>query len=122
MIVTRADAASQTIGPDGASVYSRCLARRGMLHAECEAVDRVKLPAGTEFGLNGRENAEAVWVVLGGTGSLRGAGPLAAGDVVLAPADDAIRIVAGDEDLELLWIRVLPASISSRLPIRKPEA
>jgi hypothetical protein len=122
VIVTRIGAGSQMIGADGARLYSRCLARRGMLHAECEAVDYVRLPARAEFGLTGRHQGEAVWLVVGGTGSVPGVGPLAAGDVVLAPDDEVARIKAGDEDLELLWIRVLPASLSSRLPARQPEA
>ncbi|MFK8912334.1 hypothetical protein ACJA3G_35605, partial [Streptomyces sp. YS-3] len=45
-------------------VRVRCLARRGMLHSECEAVDRVSLAPHARYDLLGRDDTEAAWYVL----------------------------------------------------------
>ncbi|WP_158886765.1 cupin domain-containing protein [Amycolatopsis anabasis] len=101
---------------------TRCLARRGMLYSECEAFDHLRLPPGGELGPRGREGIESAWFVLGGAGTARGASSreLRPGDLVLAPADASVTLVAGDEGLELLWLAVLPEAVTRALPARKP--
>ena len=53
MISTTTAEPSRTVGAAGEQVTWRCLARRGMLHSECESIDHVRLAAHTEFGPNG---------------------------------------------------------------------
>jgi hypothetical protein len=121
VIVTRISAGAQLIGADNTIVFHRCIARRGMLYSECEAIDYVRLPARTTFRLRGRSGVESAWLALAGTGSVPAAGPLAPGDVLLAPDDGAVIIEAGQDDLELLYVRVLPRAVSVGLPARRPE-
>ena len=122
----------------------RCLARRGMLHSECEAADYVRLNPDTRYELTGRDGAESVWIALrgegamvggaevlgsdgpGGEGVARGAVPdggavLSEGAVLLAPDDGPIAVRAGASGLELLCVRVLPEAAARRLPARRPE-
>jgi hypothetical protein len=121
VIVTRVMSGSQMIDANNAVVFSRCLARRGMLHSECEAVDYVRMPARTTFQLTGGAGAESVWLALAGTGWVSAAGALAPGDVLLAPDDGGIAIEAGQEGLEFLSVRVLARAASACLPMRRPE-
>jgi len=121
MIVTCIGAAARVMGSQHTVLLQRCIARRGMLYSECEAIDYVRLPAGTAFDLAGRSGVESVWVALAGTGAVPTVGPLAPGDVLLAPDDGAVLIAAGQEGLELLYVRILPRAVSAVLPERRPE-
>ncbi len=104
----------------GGEVSWRCLARRGMLHSECEAVDLVRLPPNVPFAPSGTEGVESAWPVLRGGGTLDGR-ELRPGDVVLVPVGGA-RLDAGPHGLEFLWVAVLSADVSRALPPRVPVA
>jgi mannose-6-phosphate isomerase-like protein (cupin superfamily) len=123
MIVTSTGGLSRAAG-DGAW---RCLARRGMLHSECEAVDYVRLPPGTTRNGRGREGVEAAWFVLGGRGRfLDGEDrslPLRQGDLLLSSGGNRGSVHNDSTgELELLALAVLPAAVTGRLPARVPVA
>lgn len=128
MIVTTVTSPAHTVGAGGDSILWRSLARRGMLHSECESFDYVRLAPGTEFALRGRHASEEVWFALRGTGRL-GSGPgdttsrpVRAGDLVLVGHDGGDQVVlrAGAGGLEVLWLTVWPAALTRALPARKP--
>ncbi|MFY0566983.1 cupin domain-containing protein [Archangium lansingense] len=127
MIISTIDSTSST-RQGGEEIRWRSLARRGMLHSECDSVDYVRLSPGTEFALRGREGTESAWFVLAGSGQLREPGSergersLDAGELVLLPTGAEARITSGDDGLELLWLVVMPRSISQSLPMRRPVA
>ncbi|WPB79925.1 cupin domain-containing protein [Archangium violaceum] len=127
MIISTIDRTSST-RQGGEEIRWRSLARRGMLHSECDSVDYVRLSPGTEFALRGREGTESAWFVLVGSGLLREQGSeagertLDAGELVLLPAGADARITSGADGLELLWLVVMPRSISQSLPMRRPVA
>lgn len=128
MIVTNVISLARTFGPGDETICWRSLARRGMLHSECESFDYVRICAGTEFALRNRDATEQVWFTLRGTGLLRGGPadapghPLQAGDLVIAPHDgDQVVLRAGTTGLDVLWLTVLPGALAASLPARKPE-
>ncbi len=127
MIISTIGCTSQT-RDGGEELRWRSLARRGMLHSECESFDYVRLAPGTEFALRGREGTESAWFAIAGSGRLlvsdSGAPErvLAAGDLVLLPAGKEGRLSGGDTGLELLWLQVMPREISQSLPTRRPVA
>ncbi|GAA0588391.1 hypothetical protein [Streptomyces crystallinus] len=122
---SRRTAALHTDGQDPVRV--RCLARRGMLHSECEAVDRISLPPHAQYDLVGRGDAEAAWYVLSGpltarwTGARRPARALGAGGLLLARTARDISLRAGPRGAELLCLTVTPAAVARRLPPRTPD-
>lgn len=125
MIISTIDCTSQT--RDGSEeVRWRSLARRGMLHCECESFDYVRLAPDTEFALRGREGTESAWFAIAGSGRLRvpdSDAPeriLGAGELILLPAGKEGRLSSGTTGLELLWLEVLPREISQSLPTRRP--
>lgn len=128
MISTTTTSPSRVIDDTGHDILWRCLARRGMLHSECEAIDHVRVSAHTEFGPPGTHGVESLWFVIGGAGALLGGSSaregngVRPGQLVLVPAGSSVRLRAGDEGLELLWLAVLPAKVSQALPVRKPIA
>ncbi|MEV6549617.1 hypothetical protein AB0M57_13035 [Streptomyces sp. NPDC051597] len=118
-------AALHTGGPSPLRV--RCLARRGMLHSECEAVDRVSLAPHARYDLVGRDDAEAAWYVLDGPLTLHrpGAPPagtaLGARDLLLAPTAQDVTLRAGPRGAELLCLTLTPDAVARRLPPRTPD-
>jgi hypothetical protein len=122
VIVTTPADPSRTLGGGGGDVAWRCLVRRGMLHSECEAIDLVRLPPGAVFAPAGTEGVESAWFVVAGGGTVDGVGPARTGDVVLVPARCPVRLDAGPDGLDLVWIAVLPADVSRALPPRVPVA
>lgn len=105
----------------------RCLARRGMLHSECEAFDYLWLAPGVVRDGRGRQGVEEAWFVLSGEGEfLDGADralPLRAGDLVLRPGGTGGWLCSSSATpLELLTFAVLPAAVTERLPARRPVA
>ncbi|GAA4007969.1 hypothetical protein OG252_22785 [Streptomyces sp. NBC_01352] len=121
MIVSRAAAhAVRQGGPD-----RRCLARRGMLHSECEAVDHVRLPGGGAVEERGRSGTDEVWLVLSGAVAVEecDSAPwtLRPGELMLSPAGARPRLTAADGGAELLLMAVLPHDRVRRLPRRVPE-
>ncbi len=127
MIVTTVTSPARTVGAGGEDIRWRSLARRGMLHSECESFDHVRLPPGTEFSLCSRHGTEQVWFTLRGAGEVSsGPGhatghPLRKDDLVIAPHGDAqVVLRAGSAGLDLLWLTVLPSAVTVALPGRKP--
>ncbi|WNG36967.1 cupin domain-containing protein [Archangium violaceum] len=127
MIISTIDRTSST-REQGEEIRWRSLARRGMLHSECESFDYVRLAPGTEFALRGREGTESAWFALAGTGQLLEPNPeskgrpIVTGDLVLLPAGSEMRLASGANGLELLWLSVMPRAISQSLPMRRPVA
>jgi mannose-6-phosphate isomerase-like protein (cupin superfamily) len=123
VIVTNADGLSRTAD----DTAWRCLARRGMLHSECEAVDYLRLPPGATRDGRGREGVEAAWFVLSGEGRFFDGEdrsvPLRPGDLVLWSGGTGGSLHSGSTSpLELLSFAVLPAAVTDRLPARIPVA
>lgn len=123
MIVTNACGLSRTTDDNS----WRCLARRGMLHSECEAVDYVRLPPGATRDGRGREGVETVWFVLSGQGRfVDGADrscTLRASDLLFWSGGNRGSVHNDSTgQLELLSLTVLPASVAGRLPARIPVA
>lgn len=127
MIITKVTSSARILGAGSDSICWRSLARRGMLHSECESFDHVRLAPGTEFALCSRYATEQVWFVLRGTGAVSSGPedttnrPVCAGDLVLAPhGGDQVVLRAGSTGLDVLWLSVLPAAVIRALPPRKP--
>lgn len=126
MIVTSVTSPVRTLGVGGETICWRSLARRGMLHSECESFDHVRLAPGTEFALCDRYATEQVWFMLRGTGEISGpcyaAGhPLHIGDLVITPqGGDQLVLHAGSGGLDVLCLTVLPSALTATLPDRKP--
>ncbi|BFV56209.1 hypothetical protein KCMC57_up13130 [Kitasatospora sp. CMC57] len=126
MIVTDTAHAAVHLGPGTQRVRTRCLARRGMLHSETEAVDHVRLSPGACYDLAGRAGTEAAWYVLRGPVALLDCPEqpqhlLAEGDLLLAPEGGRVHLHGGPLGAELLCLTVLPDAVSRELPQRKPE-
>lgn len=127
MIISSVDRTSRALG-GGGEIRWRSLARRGMLHCECESFDYVRLSPGAEIPLRGREGTEGAWFTLAGSGRLveAGAAPagraLRAGDLILLPDGEEGRLLGGDGGLELLWLAVMPRDVTQSLPPRRPVA
>jgi hypothetical protein len=127
MIISTIGSTSRTRNGDE-EIRWRSLARRGMLHSECESFDYVRLAPGTGFALRGRGGTESAWFVVAGSGRLlepdsnAPARTLAAGELILLPNGKEGHFASGDIGLELLWISVMPREISQSLPPRRPVA
>lgn len=128
MIVTNVTSPARTLGAGSDSICWRSLARRGMLHSECESFDHVRLAPGTEFALCSRYATEQVWFTLRGTGEVSDdpegttGHPVRPGDLVLAGYGGGDRVVlrAGATGLDVLWLTVWPPVVTKSLPARKP--
>ncbi|MFI1681274.1 MULTISPECIES: hypothetical protein [unclassified Streptomyces] len=103
----------------------RCLARRGMLHSECESFEQIRLSPGATWAHEPGHGTEAALYAVAGSASVdsdASAGRvLDAGGALLVEARAAVRVTAGAEGLDLLAVRVLPADVASVLPVRVPE-
>jgi mannose-6-phosphate isomerase-like protein (cupin superfamily) len=105
----------------------RCLARRGMLHSECEAFDYLQLAPSAVRDGRGREGVEEAWFVLRGEGEFLHDGdrslPVRAGDLILCPCGTGGWFRSSSAtSLELLTLAVLPAAVTEQLPARRPVA
>jgi hypothetical protein len=130
VIVTRAGAAQQAAAKarPASPAGITCLARRGMLHAECEAYDHVALGPGEIFAPPGVHGTESALYIVSGAAQLldhdegaEGAGVIRAGDVILCPLGTRPRLTAFGAGCALLWLQLLPDQISRLLPARRPE-
>ncbi|MFM9613842.1 pirin family protein [Streptomyces niveiscabiei] len=122
MIVHDGPSSAVLFGPGEERAAVRCLARRGMLHSECEAFDEVELAPGTRWEPAGRAGTETVWYVLTGTVHAdRRPVPLTAGGLVLAPHGGATTLTAGRHGARLLCLTLGPASVTRALPARTPS-
>jgi len=126
VIVTDAAGAGRAANPSQAPVRWGCLARRGMLYSECEAIDHLELAPGAVVTMAGRSGSEEAWYVLDGdvdfdvqSGDSSRAGR---GDLVLRPAgtSSAVRNPSVATPARLLLIAVLPPAVTDRLPRRRP--
>lgn len=126
MIVTDPSHPAVHLGQGGERIRVRCLARRGMLHSECDAFDHVRLAAGARYELVGRSGTEAAWYVLRGRVGLldhtgRPQRVLHDGELLLAVDGGAVRLCGGPQGAELLCLTLTPAAVSRRLPPRRPD-
>lgn len=125
MIISVANSHAVTGSSGAAPVARRCLARRGMMHSECEAVDHVVLAPGAAAEERGRAGTDELWMLLSGDVTVAEDGtaprPLRVGEVLLCPADSRPRLTAGKRSAELLQVSVLTGSGSALLPLRRPE-
>ncbi|MFI5782803.1 cupin domain-containing protein [Nocardia sp. NPDC051570] len=108
----------------GEAVF-RCLGRRGMLYSECESFDYVRLAPGAGLDGRGRDEVEEAWFVLSGEGEIRDEAGFSIqvqqGDLILcADATSGHWHNTANAPLEMLFIALMPASISQLLPIRTP--
>lgn len=126
MIVTDASGAGVAANAREEAVRWGCLARRGMLYSECEAVDQLELAPSARVTMQGRSGIEEAWYVLDGdvvfaaaSGEQHGAGR---GELVLRAAgtEASVRNRSGDASARLLLIAVLPPAVTDRLPRRRP--
>lgn len=122
MIVTTGAPARLT-GPAGRERRVRCLARRGMLHSECQAVDHLRLADGDHLDLVEAAGHETAWVLCRGRAALAGEpGELGAGDVILVPDGCRPQLTVRSGPVELLRIALVTGETSRRLPPRRPVA
>jgi mannose-6-phosphate isomerase-like protein (cupin superfamily) len=129
VIVTDVTDLGRAATPTGAVIQWRCLARRGMLHSECEAVDYLELSPRATVTMDGRSGAEEAWYVLDGQAEFGDPTTdrlqrVAAGHLALRPAGASpmVRNASSDTPLRLLLVSVLPRAASDRLPRRSPIA
>jgi hypothetical protein len=127
MIITTVTSSVRTMGAGGEGIQWRSLARRGMLHSECESFDYLRLAPHTEFALCGQYATEHVGFLLRGTGKLSSSQrnatgrPVRQGDLMIVPhCRDQIVVHAGSAGLDVLWLTVLPSAVTAKLPGRKP--
>jgi hypothetical protein len=98
-----------------------CLARRGMLHSECEAVDGVLLPAGARLDRRGRDGVGDVWFVVSGTLRTDGGARLRPGHLLVVPPDDTATGFTAVTPARLLSLSVLPDATVAALAPRRPD-
>lgn len=98
-----------------------CLARRGMLHSECEAVDLVVLAAGESLSRRGRDGIGEVWYLLSGAATTGDGTPVAAGSAVVITPDDRSTSLTANAATRLVTVSVLPDRTAARLPRRRPD-
>jgi hypothetical protein len=123
MIITSGAAPARLTGPSGRERRVHCLARRGMLHSECQAVDYLRLTAGDRLDLVEAAGHETAWVVCRGQAGLAGEpGALTVGDVVLVPAGCRPELTVHAGGVELLRIAVVSGEAARLLPQRRPVA
>ena len=106
-----------------------CLARRGMLHSECEAVDYLELSPQATVTMDGRAGTEEAWYVLEGHAEFDDPTTarverIDAGRLALRPAGTSliVRNASPDTPLRLLLVSVLPRVVTDVLPGRSPVA
>ena len=128
MIVTDTTGAGSAANVSREAVRWACLARRGMLHSECEAVDYLELAPQTAVTPRGRSGTAEAWYVLTGDavfGDSAAERPKRVGPGSLVLRSDAmsstVRNPSSDTPLRLLLIAVFPPSVSDRLPRRCPS-
>ncbi|MGW6913846.1 hypothetical protein ACWGB8_08495 [Kitasatospora sp. NPDC054939] len=123
IVTTDSGSATVVLGPDGARVRVRGLARREMLASDCESFDHLRLSPGARHAATGRPDAETVWYVLRGPLLF---GPdadcpehlAAAGDLLLARRGCPLALQAGPLGAEVL--RLTLAARRRGLPPRRP--
>ncbi|WP_077800416.1 hypothetical protein [Streptomyces sp. JHA26] len=124
MIVNNQDLPARLLRPGTPDTTWRCLARRGMLHSECEAFEQIRLAPGTGWTHEPDHGTEVALYVVAGRGAADDGAeerPLDAGSVLLVPARSALRVTAGPGGLNLAVVRVLPGEVTAELPARVPE-
>ena len=122
MIIT-----STSVTPGGSlligdrAVQWRCLARRGMLHSECEAVDHVVLPPSEVLDRRGRDGVAECWFVVDGAATTEAGDPLIAGDTVLVSPDDSAASIRARTTTRVLTVSVLADNATQQLDSRRPD-
>lgn len=108
------------VDADGRITRWTCLARRGMLHAECEAVDFFLLDSDARLTRQGPAGIAEIWFVARGTGVLEDGTPVGPGGLVVVPPFTNRELTARSQ-LSLIAVSVLPDRIARRLPPRHPD-
>lgn len=98
-----------------------CLARRGMLHSECEAVDLLVLAAGESLSRRGRDGIGEVWYALSGTATTGDGTPVTAGSAVVISPEDSSASLTANVETRLVTVSVLADGTVARLPRRRPD-
>jgi hypothetical protein len=96
-----------------------CLARRGMLHSECDAVDHLRLEPGTRLADGGRSAIGEAWFVVRGAGVLDDGRRLRERDLFVH-GPGRVPVLTALTGLELIIISVLPDAVARQLPTRTP--
>ncbi len=121
MIVTDGRLTGRVAPPGAAEIRWVCLARRGMLHSECDAVDLWELaPSATVTG-RGRDGQAEAWFVVSGKGILASGREVSAGDLILRPPAVAGEILRAVTALRILMLSVLADDTARMLPARAPS-
>lgn len=124
MIVNHRDLPARQLRARAAGSTWRCLARRGMLHSECEAFEQIRLAPGAVWTHASSHGTDTAVYAVAGRGSVHdedGSRGLGAGNALLVPARSAVRVSAGACGLDLTLVRTLPLDVIARLPARVPE-
>ncbi|WP_327178105.1 hypothetical protein OG599_24390 [Streptomyces sp. NBC_01335] len=125
MIISPAAAHAEALQSGAGAVLRRCLARRGMLHSECEAVDQIVLEPHARIDHRGRAGVDEAWFVLSGTVTVdecdSAPWSLHAGQLMLSPAGARPHLSTGDLPVTLLLLATLPDRYAAQLPPRIPE-
>ncbi|TDV56036.1 cupin domain-containing protein [Actinophytocola oryzae] len=127
MIVSNSgDGLTRTVDGGAGEAVWRCLGRRGMLFSECESFDYVRLAPGAVIDERGRGDIEEAWFVLRGSAEFvdDGREPLLVGEgemVFCSHAAGGQWRNAGDSPVEMVFLALMPTSVSRRLPIRTPS-
>ncbi|AUG80772.1 hypothetical protein CFP65_6104 [Kitasatospora sp. MMS16-BH015] len=112
MIVTTAGAAAMVVmGRGSERTRVRCLARRDLLHSECEAFEHVRLSPGGSHRRSGRRATETAWYVLRGPVlAVQGPDPVQhladTGDLLLIGRGQDLDLAAGPLGAELLCLTI----------------
>jgi mannose-6-phosphate isomerase-like protein (cupin superfamily) len=128
VIVTETTGAGRAASHTKEEVQWTCLARRGMLFSECEAVDYLELAPRAAVTMRGRCGTEEVWYVLAGHADFADLAAelpqrIGPGDLALRSAGTSatVRNPSSDRPARLLLIAVLPPAVTDRLPRRRPS-
>jgi mannose-6-phosphate isomerase-like protein (cupin superfamily) len=128
VIVTDTTGAGSAANLSEETVRWGCLARRGMLYSECEAVDYLEVAPQAAVTSRGRSGTVEAWYVLAGqadfddsvTERSERVGP---GSLVLRSdaSSSTVHNPCSNTPLRLLLIAVLPPAVTDRLPQRRPS-
>jgi hypothetical protein len=121
MIVATGTTNGQVLGAGEGLLRWACLARRGMLHSECEGVDVWELePAATLTG-RGRDGVGEIWFVVAGTGRLDSGRTVRPDSAIIRPPQAAVEELTAETAMTVVTVSVLGRETSRLLPTRTPE-
>lgn len=123
MIIATADSVvNRRLGGARPASAWMCLARRGMLHSECEAIDLVVLPPAATLDRHGRDGVGELWFVLAGEAETGDGLRLTPGHLLVITPDDRETRLTAQAETRVLTISVLGAAATAALPVRTPTS